>query len=165
MSEFQLRDSGERQQFDSGMVRDIQDGKILYHLVASGPMLKRWAIHLTAGAKKYTEDNWMLASGDEELKRFRASAFRHFMQWYNGERDEDHAAATFFNVNGVEYVLQQNKPSAADGGKISLSQPIHKASAQITKGKPKTLGGPKSRSNSLKGTPGVVPKGQACTWD
>jgi len=101
---FEVKDSGDRLQFDSGMVRDTDEGKIKWHLVASGPMLKRWAVHLTKGAAKYDDDNWMKASGDAELNRFRASAFRHFMDWYNGKRDEDHGAAVMFNINGAEYV-------------------------------------------------------------
>jgi hypothetical protein len=71
---------------------------------SSDLMLRRWAIHLTSGAKKYTADNWMQAQGEAELNRFRESAFRHFMQWYYGDRDEDHGAAVFFNINGAEYV-------------------------------------------------------------
>lgn len=107
--QFVVRDSGERRQFASGMQRDTTVGKVLFHLVASGPMLRRWAKHLTAGAQKYDADNWMKAQGQEELARFRESAFRHFMQWYYGERDEDHAAAVYFNINGAEYVREQMK--------------------------------------------------------
>lgn len=107
--DFQVKDSGERQSFASGMVRDVTTGKIDWHRVADGPMLKRWAEHLTRGNTKYPDvqpgvPNWTLAAGAEELARFKASAFRHFMQWYLGDRDEDHAAATYFNINGYEYV-------------------------------------------------------------
>lgn len=101
---FVVKDSGERRQFESGMVRDVDTNKVKFHLIASGPMFKRWAEHLTKGAVKYSENNWMLAEGQAEFDRFRASAFRHFMQWYYGDRDEDHAAAVFFNINGAEYV-------------------------------------------------------------
>jgi len=104
MTEFTVKDSGKRQKFESGMVRDTNDNKILWHLVADGPMLKRLAIHLTKGAKKYAPQNWMKAEGNAEYQRFRESAFRHFMQWYQGDNDEDHAAAVFFNINGAEYV-------------------------------------------------------------
>lgn len=104
MNDFIIKDSGERKEFAGGMVRDTDDAKTYWHLVANGPMLRRWANHLTAGARKYARDNWMLAAGEEELARFRESAFRHFMQWYYGETDEDHAAATFFNINGACYV-------------------------------------------------------------
>ena len=97
-------DSGKRQQFDSGMVRDVTDDKIDYSLALDGPMFKRVADHLTKGAKKYAKRNWMKADGQAEADRFRESALRHFLQWYNGELDEDHAAAVYFNINGYEYV-------------------------------------------------------------
>lgn len=97
------KDSGERIEFPSGMHRDTQDGKARYDLVDL-PMLKRWAELMARGADKYGEDNWRLANGTEELKRFQASAFRHFIQWFEGEDDEDHAAAVFYNIAGAEMV-------------------------------------------------------------
>lgn len=102
--QFELKDSGKREEYTSGMVRDTDEGKTLWHLVADGPMLYRWAIHLTKGAVKYAARNWMKAAGEAEYERFKASAYRHFMQWYRDERDEDHGAAVFFNINGAEYV-------------------------------------------------------------
>lgn len=105
MSEFVVKDSGERQEFDGGMVRDIEEGKIDYTLILDGPMLYRWAEHLTKGAVKYAARNWMLATIAEQ-ERFRRSAFRHFVAWLNDERDEDHAAAVFFNINGAEYARE-----------------------------------------------------------
>jgi hypothetical protein len=109
MSEFAVKDSGARQEFASGMVRDTQDGKIDFCRVLEGPMLERWAAHLAKGAIKYPDvapgvANWTLANGGAEYARFKASAFRHFIQWIRGEVDEDHAAAVFFNINGAEYV-------------------------------------------------------------
>lgn len=101
---FTVKDSGQRQQFAGGMVRDVTEGKTDYSLVLDGPMFDRWAAHLTKGAVKYTKRNWMLAAGDEEAARFKESAFRHFLQWYRGDTDEDHAAAVLFNINGHEYV-------------------------------------------------------------
>lgn len=112
MNDFVVKDSGERRQFASGMVRDTDAGKTLWHLVASGPMLQRWAVHLTKGAEKYSENNWMKAEGEAEFNRFRASAFRHFMQWFLGDRDEDHAAAVMFNINGAEYVRDKMAKTA-----------------------------------------------------
>jgi hypothetical protein len=101
---FIIKDSGKRKEFKCGMVRDTSEEKIDYLLIRDGVMYKRWAIHLNKGAKKYAKRNWMLANGQEELERFKESACRHFEQWLNGDIDEDHAAAVFFNINGVEYV-------------------------------------------------------------
>src|SRR3990167_1631846 len=104
---FGINDSCKRKSFDSGMVRDTDDDKINYALVFDGPMLKRWAKHLTKGAKKYNKRNWMLANGQEELDRAIESAVRHFVQWLRNENGEDHASATFFNINEVEFIKEK----------------------------------------------------------
>jgi len=97
-------DSGNREQFSTGMVRDISDNKPRYDLIYM-PMLKRWAELMTRGCNKYGERNWEKASTQEELDRFKESAFRHFVQWFNGENpEEDHAAAVLFNISGAEMV-------------------------------------------------------------
>ena len=101
---FTIKDSGTREEFTGGMVRDTAEGKINWALTADGPMLRRWAIHLTNGAKKYAKRNWMLAEGQAEYERARESAYRHFMQWYYDDRDEDHGAAVVFNINEVEFL-------------------------------------------------------------
>ena len=101
---FEVKDSGERKQFASGMQRDVTTGKPRYDLVYDGPMLERYAEHLRKGAEKYTERNWMKASSEEEMNRFKQSAARHFAQWMAGDVDEDHAAAVIFNLNGFEYM-------------------------------------------------------------
>jgi hypothetical protein len=73
-------------------------------------MYERWTAHLTKGAQKYAARNWMLGQGEAELERAYESACRHFEQWFRGDIDEDHAAATFFNINQVEYLkLKLNK--------------------------------------------------------
>jgi hypothetical protein len=100
---FVVNDSGERLTFKSGMQREPGD-KVLFDLVFSGPMLERWAVHLTKGAAKYAPDNWMKANSEEEYLRFRQSAARHFVQLMRGDTDEDHYAAVFFNLNGMAYV-------------------------------------------------------------
>lgn len=111
--EFVIKDSGKREEFASGMVRDTTGDKMDYTLVVlDGPMFERWAEHLRKGTKKYAKRNWMKAEGDAEYERFRESALRHLMQWLRGDRDEDHAAAVFFNINGAEYVLEKKR--AAD---------------------------------------------------
>ena len=59
---------------------------------------------MARGAVKYGERNWEKACSRAEWLRFKASAFRHFMQWLADETDEDHAAAVFFNINAAETV-------------------------------------------------------------
>jgi hypothetical protein len=107
VSGFEIKDSGARESFDSGMVRDTEEGKLDFSLVLDGPMFKRWAAHLTKGAQKYAPRNWMKAAGEAEFDRFKRSFLRHVVAYLDGDRDEDHAAAILFNVNGMEYVRDQ----------------------------------------------------------
>ena len=108
MAEYVTKDSGEREQYASGMVRDVETGKPRYDLLLpegipfNEQLLTRFAALLARGAEKYTERNWERASGQEEMDRFKASAIRHLMQWASGETDEDHAAAVMFNLMGYE---------------------------------------------------------------
>jgi hypothetical protein len=105
-----VKDSGKRVEFATGMVRDTQEGKPRFDLLDI-PFLTRWAAHMAAGAVKYGEENWRKASTAEELTRFKASAFRHFIQWFVGETDEDHAAAIAFNVSAAEMVKGKLTPT------------------------------------------------------
>ncbi len=105
LQEFVTKDSGQRQEFSSGMVRDLQIDKPRYDLIGWGwNLIKRWAQLMGRGAVKYGELNFEKAETEEELKRFKASALRHIVQWYMGEVDEDHAAAACFNLAGAEMV-------------------------------------------------------------
>ncbi len=115
---FITKDSGKRHLFSTGMQRDIQEGKPRYDLVYI-PMLTRWAELMARGAEKYGERNWEKAETQEEIVRFKASAFRHFIQWFNDEADEDHAAAVFFNIAGVEFV--KNKLALIGRAKTTLT--------------------------------------------
>lgn len=106
MSEFIVKDSGKRQEYESGMVRDTQEDKPNYNLIDKD-FLRRLADHLTKGAIKYGRDNWRKANSPEEMQRFQDSAFRHMMQWMNGETDEDHMAAVAFNMAAACYVKKR----------------------------------------------------------
>ena len=101
---FIVKDSGKRQQYKGGMVRDVAENKVDYSLIFDGPLVDRYATHLTKGAVKYSKRNWMKADGDEELERFRESSVRHFRQWLRGDIDEDHFSATVFNMNCYEHL-------------------------------------------------------------
>jgi hypothetical protein len=70
-----LKDSGERHQFASGMVRDTATNKTDYMTVIDGPMFDRWAEHLSKAKAKYPDvkpgvANWTLAAGEEEYRTF-----------------------------------------------------------------------------------------------
>lgn len=107
---FQTKDSGKRKNFVSGMVRDTDEDKPRYDLIMpenGQSMIMRWAELMARGASKYGERNWEKANSEEELKRFKGSACRHFFQWMRGEEDEDHASAVFFNIQAYEYVKEK----------------------------------------------------------
>ena len=108
--EFVTKDSGKREEFQTGMVRDTQDDKPRYDLI-DGPFLKRWAELMARGAKKYGENNWRKAATEAELARFKASAIRHLYQWMDGDISEDHAAAVAFNLAGAEMVREKLRGS------------------------------------------------------
>ncbi len=158
LQDFVTKDSGKREQFESGMQRDTQDGKLRADLAFDGPILRflfregpkgdagtamcdwydeaikrnvtsdeafnvirliapyegglsalmtRYAKLMTRGSIKYEARNWMKAEGYAEMDRFISSGCRHFLQWYRGDTDEDHAAAVIFNLNGYEYVRRK----------------------------------------------------------
>lgn len=101
-----IKDSGKRIKYKSGMNRDVDTNKPRFDLVDMD-MFKRWANHMADGAKKYGDHNWKKANSQEEIARFKASAFRHFIQWFEGDTDEDHASAVFFNIAASEMVKEK----------------------------------------------------------
>jgi len=105
---YEMKDTGNRHQYTSGNVREPSQGKPRFDLLipAGVPykeqMLTRFAELMAKGAEKYSDRNWENANSEEEEARFQEAAIRHFMQWFTGERDEDHAAALMFNVMAYE---------------------------------------------------------------
>ena len=88
-----MKDSGQRETFDSGAVRDSDEGKPHPEYVSPFAMerLARW---LAEGAKKYAPRNWEKGLG---IERCFASMYRHLLKYQMGEHDEDHLAAIFCN--------------------------------------------------------------------
>jgi len=107
-NKFETKDSGQHETYDSGMVRDTEQGKPRFDLLLPldvpfpNQFLTRCAELLERGARKYGERNWEKGKGDKELARAISSAIRHLVQWASGETDEDHAAAVVFNLLQAE---------------------------------------------------------------
>lgn len=97
--EFEIKDSGERQAFDTGAVRDTQKGKPRYDLIPP-TALRRVAMHYANGAEKYKPYNWAKGMA---YSRFYASMFRHMQQFAMGETNEDHMAAIIFGALSIMY--------------------------------------------------------------
>lgn len=96
--------------FEGGGMRDSQDDKPRFDLLLpelvpyEDQSLTRVARLMARGAEHYEDRNWEKFDDQAALDRARSSAFRHFMQWFSGETDEDHAAAVQFNIQAAEYV-------------------------------------------------------------
>lgn len=121
---FITKDSGERAVFASGMQRDTEAGKPRFDLLIpldipyAEQFLTRVAELMGRGAEKYEDRNWEQADSKEELARMKSSAIRHFMQWICGEQDEDHAAATVFNLiahESTSYKITQAQSGLDEG--------------------------------------------------
>lgn len=90
-------DSGQRQNFQTGSVRDTDEGKGMPHLIP--PLaLRRLAVHYQNGAKKYAKNNWRKG---QPISRFYDSAQRHLWSFAEGKTDEDHLAAVLWNVVAI----------------------------------------------------------------
>lgn len=88
-----MQDSGERQTFESGAVRDTAEGKPRPDLFSPFAM-ERIGFWLEAGARKYSEHNW---SKGIPASRCLASLHRHLMKYMQGATDEDHLSAVATN--------------------------------------------------------------------
>jgi hypothetical protein len=94
LSYHNVKDSGERQEFDTGSVRDTQEGKGRFDLI-SPIALMRLAQHFENGSKKYGDRNW---EKGQPLCRTLDSAIRHIYSFLGGDRSEDHLAAAAWNI-------------------------------------------------------------------
>jgi len=90
----EVKDSGEREEFPTGSVRDTREGKGRYDLLPTYA-ISRLAKHFENGAKKYGDRNW---EKGQNLSRYLDSALRHIFKYLGGSRDEDHLAASAWNV-------------------------------------------------------------------
>ena len=90
----EVKDSGKRQEFDTGSVRDSRDGKGRFDLLPP-EFLRRLARHCENGARKYGDRNW---EKGQPLSRFLDSAMRHIVCILAGDSDEDHEAAAAWNI-------------------------------------------------------------------
>ena len=89
-----IKDSGTRREFETGAVRDMQEGKGRCDLLPPLALL-RLARHFEAGAFKYGERNWEKGI---PLSSFIDSALRHMLKYMAGETDEDHLVAAAWNL-------------------------------------------------------------------
>jgi hypothetical protein len=113
---YKTEDSGKRQSFKSGAVRDTLENKTLWDLMPIIP-LKRIAALYTRGAIKYDPDNWKKGIPSS---RFMSSAIRHLNEYRYIQEckklgieikdaeilkvlEEDHLSAVIFNLLAIMY--------------------------------------------------------------
>lgn len=90
----EIKDSGQRTEYENGFVRDMHEGKGRFDLI---PWYAIWELakHCEAGAKKYGERNIDLGCPQHSLID---SAIRHLAKYLMGWTDEDHLRAALWNI-------------------------------------------------------------------
>lgn len=104
-----ILDSGNRRKFESGAVRDIQEGKGDMVSIPWESIL-RLSVHYEGGAKKY--ERWNFRKGIP-VSSFIDSACRHLAKYQCGCDDEDHLAAAAFNILGA-MLMENTRPEMQD---------------------------------------------------
>ena len=102
----EVKDSGKRQEFNTGSKRDTRDGKGRFDLIPPYA-LTRLARHYENGATKYGDRNW---EKGQPLARYLDSMIRHAYKFLGGSREEDHLAAVAWNALAyieTEYRIEQ----------------------------------------------------------
>ena len=89
-----VKDSGKRQEFNTGSKRDTNEGKPRFDLFS--PFVKeRVGMHLANGATKYGDRNW---EKGQPLSRYLESLERHLNYIQLGDESEDHESAVIWNM-------------------------------------------------------------------
>jgi hypothetical protein len=99
----EVKDSGQRQSFKTGAVRDMQLGKGRYDLLPTRA-IRRLAEHYENGARKYGDRNWEKGI---PLSKMLNSAIRHAFKALEGLQDEDHLTAGVWNLLGAVEILER----------------------------------------------------------
>jgi len=89
-----IKDSGTRRGFDSGAVRDMQEGKGRMDLLPWNGIMEV-SKHCEQGAIKYGENN---IDKGIPISSLADSAARHLAKYIAGENDENHLVASVWNL-------------------------------------------------------------------
>ena len=100
-----MQDSGKRETFSTGAVRDSAEGKVRPDLISpfATERLSEW---LRLGAEKYAPRNW---EAGIPLSRCTASLCRHLLKFQQGATDEDHVAAILCNAMFIAHTQEMCK--------------------------------------------------------
>jgi hypothetical protein len=105
MNRHGLKDTGKREKFKSGMIREPNNLRGRYDLI-SPIALKALAVHYERGSMKYEDRNWELGG---KLSRHLNSAIRHLNEFLEGDRSEDKLSACVFNCFAIIHNLEMIK--------------------------------------------------------
>lgn len=109
-NEFVIKDSGQRENFETGAKRDTDEGKPRYDLIP--PLAeRRVAMHYAKGAQKYEPWNWSLGM---PFSRFWASLKRHVAAFECGDNEEDNLAAIVFAANSIMHFQECGRTDLDD---------------------------------------------------
>ena len=97
-----LKDSGQRETFATGSVRDIRTNKGRYDLLPAHAIYRLARVY-QKGAAKYGDDNWRKG---QPVRRTLDSALRHLFEFMEGYRDEDHLAQAMWNLAAAIETLE-----------------------------------------------------------
>lgn len=104
-----IKDSGNRTGFDTGAVRDLQDGKGRMDLLPMVALI-RLSKHFEEGAEKYPERNWEKGI---PVSKYMNSALRHIALYMDGQDDEDHLCAAGWNIMCAMWT-EEKRPEMQD---------------------------------------------------
>jgi len=94
---WEIKDSGERQSFNTGAVRDTQQGKGRYDLLPFRT-IEHLSKHYEAGCLKYGNRNWEIGM---PISRYLDSSIRHLFKFVLGKDKEDgenHLISSIWNL-------------------------------------------------------------------
>jgi len=89
-----IKDSGQRQEFKTGAVRDVTKGKGRFDLLPLMTLF-RMAKWYEKGCEKYGDRNWEKGI---PLSNYMSSCLRHFFKHIMGFKDENHLDAALWNM-------------------------------------------------------------------
>lgn len=97
MKKIIVKDSGEREVYSGGAMRDNSKGKGRMDLLPPESILRlsRW---YEAGALKYRDHNW---ESGMLISRYVDASLRHLFKYIAGCNDEDHLSAVAWNVLAI----------------------------------------------------------------
>ena len=101
--EKKIQDSGNRMTYQTGAQRDLTADKGQFCLMPF-EAIERLAKHYEGGAAKYAPRNWEKGI---PLSVYMNSASRHLFKWMCGWLDEDHEAATMWNIAGFIWTRER----------------------------------------------------------